>query len=199
MSIGDVRKLACVWSDSTLRNVNVNVFHFRQNSAIVAATDPEDLVGRFLDEVAAPYAACVSASLTLRTIQYRTLAVPAQGQDFSPSGVVGTLSGSENLPRQIAPVISWRSPTIGKRYRGRTYMPLITESHQNDGVLGSGYVTAATAFAQAMLDMTLPNASWGEYSLVVHSRVASINTIVNSFIVQPIACTQRRRRYGVGG
>jgi hypothetical protein len=199
MSIGDIRKLACVWSDSTLRNVNVNVFHFRQNSAIVAATDPEDLVGRFLDEVATPYAACVSASLTLRTIQYRTLAVPAQGQDFSPSGVVGTLSGAENLPRQNAPVVSWRSSTIGKRYRGRTYMPLITESHQNDGVLGAGYVTAATAFANAMLDMTLPNASWGEYSLVVRSRVGGFSTIMTSFVVQPIICTQRRRRFGVGG
>lgn len=199
MAIGETFELIAEWADSTGVNLNVNTFHLVQTSAPVFTFPMEDLYQRFLNTVVPDYKACVSGSLSLvRVVVYR-LVVPLEGTEFFPSDIVGTLAGSQNLPRQISPVVSWRTAFLGRSYRGRTYMPTITEDVQNDGVLNSTYLDLVTAFANAYLTMNDPNDDYGEWRPVVHSTTVPAETPITGFIARSIVGVQRRRKFGVGG
>ena len=198
MAIGDVYRLSAVWQHAVSGDVNVNVFHFMQQDALILDTPQDDLVGRFIDEAVTAYRACVSSGMELTVIQFRTLEVPASGTDYPQTGLAGTLSGSSNLPPQMSPIISWRTPFIGRRFRGRTYMPKITEEHQNDGVIDASMVTALENFADAVLAMAAPSVEFSGWQLVVHSVTGSVDTAVTEYIIPTGLAVQRRRKLGTG-
>jgi len=198
MAIGDVLRLAVVSKDNTGQNSIVNVFHFRQSAVLILDTPFEDLAQAWLDQVLGVYKACMTASYEVVQLQPRSLEVPASGIDVPVTGGTGTLSGSQNLPHQIAPIITWRTPFVGRRFRGRSYMPVITEDHQNDGVIDSTLTGLLEDFADAMLGMAAETISSAGWELVIHSVAGSADTPVTAYAVRPLLGTQRKRRTGAG-
>jgi hypothetical protein len=77
-------------------------------------------------------------------------------------------------------------------------MPPITESHQNDGQIGSTLTDNLTEFATELLAMATPSIETAGWQLVVQSYEHDTATTVTSFQVRPIMGVQRKRRFGIG-
>lgn len=201
MAIGDVYRLSAISNTSSGNVLVVNRWAFRQVYTLVLDTPAEDLGETFKNKVASLYMACVATPFTLQTLEVRGLTDPTLGEDVPMSGYVGTLAG-EPVGFQLSPIVTWLTGLIGRANRGRTYMPPISEGYQNSGILAAGYITAVTAFANAMItdmaEVDVASASWemgiwGKGS----GSVFSFKPVTN-FIARDIMGVQRRRRPGTG-
>jgi len=198
MAIGDVYRLSATWDNAGGGTEQVNVFHFRQDTDLIFDTPEEDLSQRFIDEVVPSYRALVSSFLAIQNIGVRTLGVPAFGQDFPQTGMNGLLVAATILPLQVAAIVTWRTPFIGRRYRGRTYLPTATEAESNGTAWSNAYLTAMAAFADDVLGMGTPSIDHAEWTLVVGTDLVTPKPTVTTYTVQPVQGIIRRRRPGSG-
>lgn len=111
-----------------------------------------------------------------------------------PWDMVGARNG-DGLPPQNAAVISWRTGTPGRSYRGRNYITGISESDQSKGVLGALYLNDFENLANALQTIVTGT---GYATLCVHSETHNVDTIVDSHVLRSTIRTQRRRSIGVG-
>lgn len=110
------------------------------------------------------------------------------GEYTLPTALVGSASGG--VPNQCSSVVSLRTATPGRGYRGRMYMPLTAGISGASGQLGSSDVTSlATGWAAAFTAM---KTSLSAYPVVVSAH-NSAKTTITSVIVTSKADTQRRR------
>lgn len=192
MAVGDFYRLIVQSSLTGEDNILVNTFTFRQGLALVFDTPEEDLVQ-----------AWIASGETL----YRGTFTGATGVDLLsvvplPGGVVtfqearphtlGTQAG-ETIPFQIAALISYRTALLGRRGRGRTYLPPASETNVTSGRFNATYLGAVSAFAEALMPLQngILTAAW---ELAVWSETLEAGNVVVSYQTHNVPATQRSRR-----
>lgn len=122
--------------------------------------------------------------------------------DYSYAAVAGS-SIQANLPPQCAVLISAKTGTKGRSYRGRFYLPGPVQTDETDGLLSGAAVTAYTTIPTQLLSVFGPAGTNGDWRYAVISRYSNkqkravpIATQVTSLALDPVIATQRRRRYG---
>ena len=107
------------------------------------------------------------------------------------SGVkwTGTASVTDIIPAAAA-VISWRTAVRGRSYRGRTYIPGVSEGAQTSGLLATSIVTGlATAWGTFLNDMVTASSP-----VVVASYKHATAQQATSLVVRNEYGIQRRRQ-----
>jgi hypothetical protein len=178
-----------------------------------AAADAADLAASWTAEVMPTVIAASPIGLNWDSLLISSAqATGAESQMFpftQPNP--GALTG-EVLPVQNAAVVGLRTGIKGGRRRGRLYFPGITEAGNDDGKLNGAQLTAIQGFAQKIIGTYGPAGTNTDYRLVVYSpetltfkparvpkpRPGTIVTEVQTFALDPVIRTQRRRALGVG-
>lgn len=122
---------------------------------------------------------------------------------FTP--VAGGDTGTDLLPGQNTLVVTWRTGSKGRSYRGRTFLPFFLEGSQAGGAFLSGYTNAAAGWALALKNMYGSGGTDGDWRLVIISRyhnkvkrVTPVATQVTDYAVRNTVYSQRRRQLGRG-
>jgi hypothetical protein len=109
----------------------------------------------------------------------------------TPNPIIATLARTVNgtasglaAPVQLTAVVSWRTTTAGRSYRGRTYLGPLAMAAINSPTLTSAALTAIGNASLALI---------GHNHLVVHSHKTGASTLVTSAIQTTKLYTQRRR------
>lgn len=123
---------------------------------------------------------------------------------YTFSAVSGRLAG-DPVPAQIAAVLSLRTDLKGRSYRGRVYLPGISELDVDMKSFNAGAITAFSTIATQLLAVFGPAGSDTQWRLAVISRwnnkvkrATPVATQVTSIAVDTIPFSQRRRVFGVG-
>lgn len=109
--------------------------------------------------------------------------------------------GVEDLPSNVAVVISNRSGLTGRSQRGRTYIAGMVPSTVTGNTVGSGLQTAMVAYhTDIMVEADLLDFSFGVASYISAGapRSEAQFTVFNAFQVENITDSQRRRLPGRG-
>lgn len=112
----------------------------------------------------------------------------------TPGTITGSASAAESPPPQVALLISKRTGFVGRRFRGRCYLPCGNEQSINqDGSVSGTYLTtlnnAAIAITAALDDVASNLAG----QVLLHSDIGVDPTPVTSFVGGTYVATQRRR------
>jgi len=150
-----------------------------------------------LDQLLAPlYKASLTAGARYHGSRLQ-LVVPSLLVPISTTvrGGAGTLAGDQ-LPTQVAGVVSTQTALAGRSFRGRLYFPPCGESdNQLTGVPSAAYKTAIGNIASSMIG-PLTIASGGDsadITWVVRSNRLNLETPVERVIIKDNWGTQRRR------
>ena len=174
-------------------NLMVNVHHVTATTSLCA-----DIAESWFTTCLTPYLACLSGGYTLNEIVVTD--VVQKLQSAMHVGSEGVQGGSM-LPPQDAAIITWRTGFIGRKYRGRTYMPAIPELSQSGGVLDNASQLRYAAYAGALMSAFEADATG---RLVLYHKATKTviappaPTTITSFVVRSVVYTQRRRTLGVG-
>jgi hypothetical protein len=102
---------------------------------------------------------------------------------------------SVHEPANVTSTISWRTGLAGRKYRGRIYIPPITEASTNaDDTIGS---TTVTALAAAASDLLTKLATAALELVVFHGETSTFTKVI-TFVIENILDSQRRRLPGRG-
>lgn len=193
MAVGNEYRLSLV---ALVRGVTVvNTFHYQcvvgEGTSI---QDCEALAKGFENDVVAVYQPLASAQTSFDLVKVRVVTTPNLGYDH-PSTKDGTAAG-DDMPRQVAPEIIWRSSQFGPSYRGRTFLFGSREVDYAFGDLTSDYITRATNLATALLNVTgeTTGGYTADFVLGVYSAVLNLFTPYVSYQIPLYPRTQRRRR-----
>lgn len=127
-----------------------------------------------------------------------------------PAATIGALTG-DALPGQNSMLVSVHTGVRGRRYRGRFYVPGVTEASQTGGRVIAPQLTALNALA-AGIQSSFTGSGNVNWELAVYSPVSpppppvkvpklkpdTITTPATGLIADSVIVTQRRRRLGVG-
>jgi len=106
-------------------------------------------------------------------------------------------AGAEPMSGQAAVVVSWRTPRIGRSYRGRTYFGGGTVGWTlNAQFIDPAFITGLGAIATALLDaLVLIDCHLVVLSRYLHlvARATAVLTRITGFIIDSVVDTQRRR------
>ena len=124
--------------------------------------------------------------------------------DLTFSAIAGT-GGADLLPPQCSEVLSWKTSLQGRSYRGRTYLPPLTEAENNAGTLISTAITNLNTIVTQMLTVFGPAGTNTDWQFGIISRVnggvprptPTFAAVVSGACRSTIR-TQRRRVLGVG-
>lgn len=131
---------------------SVNTWYYRADTDVGLGGD-DAVAAALLDTTLAP----LIKPMLNNNVVYRgvTLQIHRLTQDYiaqvgnahSGAGTGGAIS----LPRQTAGLTSWKTALAGRAFRGRTYWPFPSSSHDvGDGSPTAGYTTLATAMTAAV-------------------------------------------------
>jgi len=165
-----------------------NIFHIS-----LAGSNAQGVAEDFSDlGAASAYLNVLPSSVVLEDITVTKLDDMTQGTHVISTN--GTVSG-DVCPPQDSAVITWRTSMVGRRYRGRTYVPCIPESAQQFGVLTAPHQSSLEDLADALVN------GWADGmggSLVVFHKDLNTSTDIINWIVRATIRSQRRRQLGVG-
>lgn len=174
------------------RREYVNTLHYDLEDVTLGDNDPQDLADRFRDDVVPLFASLFSPLVLVQPVVVTQEKDPLQpnatrGQWTSGAVVTGSKSlGTDALPHAVCMVATLRTAHIGRRYRGRMFIPgTWSESDQNAG----NFENPAIALAQAYVDAiprqpdiapvgVTATAKWSVYSRT--NRGANIDPYANA-------------------
>jgi len=169
------------------------VLHFKTN-ADHTWTQAELLqfCTNFWNDVRLAWKACVGTTVNFLSVTATDLSIipPQQGVYSIPQPEPGTIGG-EAVPANVACCISWKTLFTGRSYRGRTYLYGLTESNTNGSILNTAYLVAVATLAQRIVAWTNPAGVVALFA--VRSSEGGFSTLVNTFIVDNVSDSQRRR------
>lgn len=176
----------------------VNRFHFRQASSLVFDTPGEDLVEAWRANVEAFYLSCFQLSTTVYRYEVRGISDPLYGHDADLSPTVTGGQSGDAVPPQAASIISWRTGVVGRSFRGRTYLPPLSESQQVAGIISATQVSNIEGFFTALQSLATIGVTTAAWDFVLWSPTRAAATLITQAIAQQYIGTQRRRRLGSG-
>lgn len=190
MAINDVYKVTLLWNVAGNSGFVSSGFHYRQDGIGAASiTDVGDEHKAWWDAIKEHFPTnCSLDQITLRRIE------PLEPlEQLYTTGLpdAGTSAGGA-VTAQVATLISLRTGNIGRSYRGRAYLPAMSESEYDTSVI----IPSATASDIANETENLfaaMNALGTLYQAVVWSPTLSVATDITLVQVDTRGRTQRRR------
>lgn len=166
----------------------INTFHISGPSGL-----EQDLANGWASGVHAAYLDCLNAGY--ESVGITVTDIDAKTQGFASLVGNGTIIG-DSLPPYCAAVITWKTTQVGRRYRGRSYIPAQSEGQQDHGVIVPAMVTLLDNLA-AEIRSWPPTA--GATSLVIYHRDSHAVSLVSAYKIRTVLHVQRRRtlNYGV--
>jgi len=172
-------------------NKYVNVFHYVLNDV----WDGADLAAAFETAWLVEIKEEQQSALQYDLIEIRDLDNPVLGQDVA-TAQGGQLLG-ELAPLNNAIVMKKLTDSIGRSFRGRSYIGGLSETQFNNG--GDVVAASQTAIRAAGLNaLNLTGPGVENAQMVVWSSVLATDTVVTDIQVNTIVRNQRRRTKGVG-
>jgi hypothetical protein len=181
-----------------------NDLYFRHTTGAITEADLVSLTSQIASWMGSTYA-------PLLNVAWQGSRVKGRALDFSfgfvaETSMVGTVGGvsGEAAPNNCSMSVSFRTSFAGRSFRGRNYVPCLTNSQVTGNVIDTGFITDVIA---AYTDLIFPGVSappgweWAVVSLFTLGapRVAGVFTAVTSVIVvDNIVDSQRRRLPGRG-
>lgn len=111
--------------------------------------------------------------------------------------IAGQVAGEEQA-HQVAAVVSVKTAYAGRSYRGRNYLPALTESEWSNGLLDSTTGNAIQQYYDDLVAALGASGSNADYMWVVWSKKLQAYNGVTDTIVRDVPGVIRRRRIGVG-
>ena len=139
---------------------------------------------------------CMSSEATLILTRYTT-----RNKNFPNArlertlSVVGTVTG-DGSPGNVTLAVSAKTGRLGRRYRGRNFMPALAEQHTDGNLVVAGYMTnVAALFARLLQGFATVTTV---YKTVVASRTFGLLTTIISYGIEQYIDSQRRRLHARG-
>lgn len=124
--------------------------------------------------------------------------LPKQAAEYTTGLPQAGGTAGDEMPHQIACVVSIRTAYAGRSYRGRNYFPGLTEASGDNGLWNSTLVNSLTTHYTTLVTTYGEGGSNPDYEWIVWSERLNTGTPVNGVIVRAIPGVIRRRRVGVG-
>lgn len=203
---GDIVELVVRWQD-TEEGLAFNTFGFLAETGLGTwETLASNFKTQFVKTSAGGLLVTASANTSIGQIDIRDVKPGTHATyTYAFTPVAGPGNGGQTLPGQCAAVITWRTDSLGRSYRGRTYLPFIGETMQNAGTLVATQTTAMDNFANALKNYYGPGGTDGDWRLAVISRyhnkvkrVTPVATRVTSYAIRSGVFSQRSRQLGKG-
>lgn len=195
MAVGDVYKLATIVRRSGGIRMAVNNHYFRQTNALVLDTPEEDLFDRWNTEAQDLYRGTFTSQLQLETVRI------SSGPPFLESfvsddiGTAGTRTG-DAMPAQMSGLLAYRTATLGRRGRGRIFLPVASEAdNASTGIPISAYRNAVEAYGQALLAMNGASVTWASWEWGLWSNADQVFRPITTIQVPANWGTQRDRKH----
>jgi hypothetical protein len=122
---------------------------------------------------------------TVKTKDISTANGPAFEKAFTTSGT----NGSDPLPNGVTSVVTWRTGSTGRSFRGRSYIGGFTEGSSTGNSPSITLTGDLNGWAQDLID----NIDALTFALSVASRVLEEVNPITSFVVRSAWHSQRRR------
>lgn len=172
-----------------------NVFHL-----LGPSSDPAQL-SAVADHVAANWVAFIRTKQT-SAFTYTGVKVRLLESQFPPHLKTINIAGSNGFDDELSTVQAWilrlRSAEIGKRGRGRLYIPGVMKGWTKNGLVIAAQITGWDNLIVQMMDVYGPNHT-SDYQLTIVPGKAPFSTReVTSMQIAPTLGTQRRRNIGIG-
>lgn len=194
-AIGDV--VETVFRSQNVEQAGINVRHWTVTAAAPASMTDQDVANQFQALVGPLIAACMgSNSNMLQTAVRKVNGVPIGAQTPSNTPTIPGAVVSGDLPRQTSGLITLRTLTIGRKGRGRMYVPFPpTTLSDVNGQPTAGYLTALTALRNVVgANVVLTDGvNVMTFQPCLYKRGALVGTPVTSAVNRLSWATQRRR------
>lgn len=195
MATGEVYRASVVGSH-TGTELAVVTWHFR----MLSEATPDSTIGAYLKTYWCDLVKTRQAG-TFRwdSIEFlRVNASPPISYHYATAfPVTGTGTGEE-MPRQVAVVVTHRTQYAGRSYRGRHYIPALTENYFTSGLVETAALAALQTYYDDIVAAVGASGSNTDIQWVVWSQKLMTYTAVREAVVRNVPGVIRRRRVGVG-
>jgi len=199
MAVNDVYEVALVGSQRG--SLIVATLNYRTVLSVgTKQAEMEALAEASLALLVPSFSAMQSDQINYSVIRVRDVHDDTLGTDRLVSGSGSRTS--EAMPKQNAALFLWKTGFIGRSNTGRLYLGALTEDIWDGEAWTTAFLTLATAFADGIDVMAIPdfpdtgdNFGWEH---VVYSDLLDQARTRTSWGISPEPATQRRRKSGVG-
>jgi len=195
MALNDVYQVRSVCYTTT--QVAVNVRHYRVTAEAPPVPSAAIIAGQNGAAFAAAYTPVLVVLARFRGIGVQKVA-PAppllEGTDIL-NDAPGTFPG-EGLPKQVAGLITFRTPFAGRAFRGRLYAPFPSEDANTAVAVPSApYLALLDALRLHYMASINAIAGGGNITMTpcIFHRSTATFTDINSSLIRTVWATQRRR------
>lgn len=211
MALNSVFKVAMV--GSYFSSDVVLTSHYRQTLANTSVeSDTDSLAAAVAEDVLPLLIPILVPAVTISRIEVRSLVPPGGtlvGTDLPLSEDNVGIQDDDGLPPSVAIVIRRRTAQLGRKFRGRQYIPGTAVGWMLDGELNpaniSGPLTDYANALKAVVQHTGITGSPTFAPVIAALDAAAIsptpgvrNTLITTVEIDPIYRSQRRRQAGVG-
>lgn len=172
-----------------------NVFHL-----LGPSSDPLEL-SAVADHVTANWIAQIRTKQT-SAVAYTQVKVRLLESQFPPHVKTVNITGSNGNDTELSTVLAWvlrlRSAEIGKRGRGRLYVPGVMKGWTVNGLVIAAQITAWDVTIATLMGLYGPNHTSPYQLTIVPSKAPFSTREVTSMQIAPTLGTQRRRNIGIG-
>lgn len=196
MALNDVHRFTCVGSHSGTE-VAMITLHGREISGVA---EPATFATTVRTNLLVPLAALQATTFRWDLIQSLTdNTTPKRSEEFTAGfPVTGGNVGQDELAHQLAMVCTLKTAYAGRSYRGRIYLPGLTEQSTTSGLWIGATCTAVQTALDTLLGFFGASGSSTDWRWVVWSEKLKTANNVTSVIVRNNPGVVRRRRIGVG-
>lgn len=195
MAVNDA--LLCKFVCSTVDQVGLNIRRFIITEVAGTERTPQEIVDSLSSQAGPVYRSLLSDSASYDGLAMRFLPFGGPPSDFqSKLGAGIGLALGPALPKQTCGIITARSTGLGRRGRGRVYVPFPSEEDNVTGGIPSvDYVVRLENLSDAILETQLVGAVPDVTTLtaMLFSRDTGVYTPIVSTNARSLWATQRRR------
>jgi hypothetical protein len=139
---GDIVQIRAVCF--TIVQVSLNVTHWRVVSTAGAGTNLAQIATKFSTDLHMFYKAWMPPAASFRGIGATNISgVRSVEQTGVANAGIGTIAGTNLIPEQVSGLISWKTQSAGRHYRGRIYPGFVSAGYiDNVGTLNAAGLTA---------------------------------------------------------
>jgi len=202
MAAGDILEVTFEWQNVDRGDKYNNVCHFYVQADATGLSNEQALCDALNTEVIDNVLPLLNNKCRFRnTLVQRVYPLPrtAGQQNDNGIGTVGGIAG-DALPPACCLVIKKKTAFAGRRFRGRFFCPMLSESDQANGLFGGANVIALTSALDGLLGFLKSTAGDGEYIPVIFPKggTSASAKIVTNTSRDDVVRQQRRREVGVG-
>jgi len=199
MALNDVQVMAVVFSVSGADGEIVNTHQYKLTQWSSSTTRIENLA-ELADFLQTQYEADLLPDLPTGVTLERIEGYVLQGGGVASVNLaVGTSGGvaGDFIPVRDAMVVNKQTGLRGRSFRGRNFLPPLSESNQNGGIVIAGFVSIVEDFYAGIVEFD--NGAGDVFNMVVYSPTLTVDTEnpvtnqVSNFVVNNRIGSIRRR------